>query len=118
MADRARITQPLCQRCQHPRSFHGDSGPCRALGCTECESYVSPLSVRRDGPQPGQVWADNDPRRPGRTVRIDSVEGDVATVTILTTTAPHYTGSGVGAVKQIKVSRFRPTASGYRLVEG
>ena len=30
MADRR--SQPRCDDCNHPRSFHG-SGPCRALGC-------------------------------------------------------------------------------------
>lgn len=30
MADRR--TQPRCDDCNHPRSFHG-AGPCRALGC-------------------------------------------------------------------------------------
>lgn len=134
MARSSRITQPLCVRCQHPRPFHGDGGPCKALGCTSCKAYVSPLagapapatSVAYPYPgdtsvvvRPGQVWADNDPRRRGRQVRVDSIEdgGDTAVVTITSTDAPRYTGSGVGSVKRIKVRRFRPTQTGYVLVE-
>ena len=131
----ARVTQPLCVECSHPRSFHAGGGECKALGCTTCKAYVSPLTQQAQAdaevayPYPGktdlvvragQIWADNDPRRQGkRKVRIERFEGEgeeqVAVVTITETDAPKHTGSGVGAVKKIKVRRFRPTSNGYVL---
>lgn len=56
--------------------------------------------------RPGQVWADNDSRSRGRTVRVVSVDDDgKATVR-----------SG-GKLTRIRLDRFRPTSTGYRLVE-
>jgi len=39
-----RVRQPLCVTCSHPRSFHGDGGPCQALGCVDCPGYLSPFA--------------------------------------------------------------------------
>lgn len=35
----------------------------------------------------GSVWADNDPRSAGRTLRVERVDGDKAVCTVLTNTA-------------------------------
>lgn len=71
--------------------------------------------------KPGQVWADNDQRSAGRTIRVDRIEGDKAVCTILTNRdAADLNDWGTdmrGRQVRIKVSRFRPTSTGYRLVE-
>lgn len=83
--------------------------------------------------RPGQTWADNDPRCAGRTIRVDSIDGDKAVCTVLTNsddTQKHldaYNKPGRyprgpilkdtrGKVRRISLSRFRPTSTGYRLV--
>ena len=55
-------------------------------------------------PAVGQVWADNDPRSFGREVVIRSIEGHYAYV------------EGGERNTRIKLSRFKPTRSGYRFV--
>lgn len=88
--------------------------------------------------RPGQVWADNDPRVTGRTIRIDAVDGDVATCTVLTNDAESQAkidthgspgksgrymggtwvpGDRRGTTTRVKLARLRPVASGYRLLE-
>ena len=72
--------------------------------------------------KPGQCWADNDPRSEGRTLRVESIEGDKAVCTILTN-CDSYKGSAwqrdmVGKTTRISLSRFKPTSTGYRLLEG
>ena len=85
--------------------------------------------------EPGQVWADNDPRCEGRTIRVDSIDGDKAACTVLTNSADtqkhldaydkpgrsQYPRGPIlkdtrGKVRRIALSRFRPTSTGYRLV--
>lgn len=66
--------------------------------------------------QPGQVWADNDPRVPGRTLRVDAVEGEHAICTVLTN-EPAYEGHMPKKTTRIKLSRFKPTSTGYRFIE-
>jgi hypothetical protein len=65
----------------------------------------------------GQVWLDNDRghvedvrlgKRPQREVRILEVFRDVATCENVAT----------GRKTSIRLSRFRPTSTGYRLKEG
>jgi hypothetical protein len=70
--------------------------------------------------RPGQVWADNDPRSAGRTIRIDAIERsdtpyaeDCAVVTTLT---PARNVGRVGHQTRIAIRRFRPTSTGYRLI--
>lgn len=86
-----------------------------------------------------QVWADNDPRSAGRTLRVDEVRyssrigGMVAACTILTNadetqetldkrvTDPTYhswsrTSDRRGTQTVISVKRFKPNSTGYRLV--
>jgi hypothetical protein len=82
--------------------------------------------------QPGQCWADNDPRSAGRTLRVDAIDGDKAVCTVLTNadeTQQHvdnpagnpFASSGGysdrrGKQTQVKLARFVPTSNGYRLV--
>ncbi|WP_251153742.1 hypothetical protein [Cellulosimicrobium sp. Marseille-Q4280] len=92
---------------------------------------------------PGQVWADNDPRCAGRTVRVVDLDVDtrgqrVAKVVTLTNAdrdqkmldrhGPAAAGTQVGPdwvpndrrgkTSTIRVDRMRPTSTGFRLVKG
>jgi hypothetical protein len=85
--------------------------------------------------RPGQVWADNDPRAAGRTFRVDEIRHSpsmgrpVTVCTIMTNrddtqaeidhpTTPWYRPSDRrGAQTVIAVDRFRPTSTGYRLIQ-
>jgi hypothetical protein len=82
--------------------------------------------------QPGQVWADNDKRSRGRTLRVERVVQDprmgkpVAVCTVLTNSdrvqgevdrwgvKSHFKDTRGNTVR-IAVNRMRPTATGYRL---
>ena len=64
---------------------------------------------------PGQIWADNDPRSAGRTLRVVAVGKNSARCVVLT----HATGGSphtIGRVTMIALDRFRPVSNGYRLV--
>jgi hypothetical protein len=71
--------------------------------------------------RPDQVWADNDPRSVGRTLRVDQIEDGKATCTVLTNRdAADLNDWGTdmrGRTVSIKVSRFKPTSTGYRLIK-
>ena len=80
--------------------------------------------------RPGQVWADNDVRCKGRTVRVAEVGPLTAICEILTNSDAHQEYvDGVRSVAgyrpddmrgmrtEIKLRRFRPTSTGYRLLE-
>lgn len=70
--------------------------------------------------RPGQVWADNDQRAVGRTVRIERIDGDHAIVTVLTAyrhATPGERARSVGKERRIRITRFRPNSTGYRLLE-
>lgn len=54
----------------------------------------------------GQVWADNDWRSKGRMVRVLAVDETHATV---------QDRLGMGRKTRIRLDRFRPTSTGYRL---
>lgn len=69
---------------------------------------------------PGQVWADNDRRSEGRTLRVEKLhhawQGQLFRVTCTV-----LTGRGGAAVPKprethIATDRMRPTSTGYRLV--
>jgi len=60
-----------------------------------------------------QVWADNDPRVPWRKIRVDKIVRGYAMVTVVEN--PTQTNS-VGKRRKIRLDRFRPTSTGYRLV--
>jgi hypothetical protein len=76
--------------------------------------------------KPGQIWADNDPRSAGRTLRVERIENGKAVCTVLTNITPSKEDlrRGVlvsdrrGETTRISLARFKPTSSGYRLVEG
>lgn len=77
----------------------------------------------------GQIWADNDPRSEGRTLRVDQFENGwrydrrsrqtvpvrVACCTVLTP-ANEYPDAPTGHCVKIRVDRMQPTSTGYRLV--
>lgn len=80
----------------------------------------------------GQIWADNDPRAEGRTLRIAAIVDDHAECIIVTN--PDYVQADLdrceakgkkaawttdrrGRLTTIKISRFRPTSTGYRLLD-
>jgi hypothetical protein len=79
--------------------------------------------------KPGQIWADNDKRCAGRTLRVDAIEGGKAVCLILTNSdetqeivdarsaAGYPTTDRRGKITQISLSRFKPTNTGYRLVK-
>lgn len=78
--------------------------------------------------RPGQVWADNDARNEGRTLRVDKlghrwhtlggVYGAVQYAICTVLTPPDsYPQGRVGKQVTIRVSRMRPTSTGYRLVK-
>lgn len=75
--------------------------------------------------EPGQVYADNDYRVEGRTLRIDRVEDGIAYCTVLTNyrhvdemiSNGHSTEMDkVGTTTQIRTRRFTADARGYRLL--
>ncbi|MEO3869370.1 hypothetical protein ABGB18_11110 [Nonomuraea sp. B12E4] len=75
----------------------------------------------------GQVWADNDERVAGRTLRVEAIDGDKAVCTVLTnsTDTQERIDRGErsnlqdtrGRTTRISLARFRPTKTGYRLVQ-
>ncbi len=63
----------------------------------------------------GQVWADNDKRSAGRHVKVIGIE-PVYKQAVVRPAAPD--GRLIGArVTRIRLTRFRPTSNGYRLVK-
>jgi hypothetical protein len=86
--------------------------------------------------RPGQIWADNDPRAAGRTLRVDEIRHSpsmgrpVAVCTVLTNRDEaqkridhpfdlwYKPRDMRGQQTEIAVVRFRrPTSTGYRLVQ-
>lgn len=75
--------------------------------------------------KPGQIWADNDPRMKGRTIRVDQIISKLPTsssdlklqarCTVLTKVG----GDPVDRPRtvDIAVDRFRPISTGYVLVQ-
>ncbi|MFY1677369.1 DUF6354 family protein [Streptomyces sp. WMMC905] len=63
----------------------------------------------------GQVWADNDKRSEGRTVRVDEVDVRYTYCTVLTSATP---GGRTGQRTRIALERMRPTSTGYQLLDG
>lgn len=95
------------------------------------------MSIETTPVRAGQVWADNDPRVPGRTLRVDDVRDGTAHCTILTNdhesqaridqtghsgpTGRYVNGTWVpgdrrGTTTRIRVTRMRPIGTGYRLL--
>ena len=55
--------------------------------------------------RPGQIWADNDKRSAGRRITVTSVGQTHAMVE-----------TSLGRRTLVRLDRFRPTSTGYRLV--
>lgn len=77
-------------------------------------------------PKPGQIWADNDRRATGRTIRIDRITNGTATCTVLTNRAAAqdeldrgqtYLTDRRGTTVRVRLDRLRPTSTGYRLIQ-
>lgn len=69
------------------------------------------MSLNRYNVQPGQVWVDNDPRLHGeRKIRVESVDDTHAVCVVV---AVRY--GGEGRPTRIRLDRFKPTSTGYRL---
>lgn len=69
------------------------------------------------GVRVGQVWADNDPRAAGRTVRVDAVDCRFAECTVLTAIGGQP--PRVSRKTRIDLARMKPLRTlrtGYRLV--
>jgi hypothetical protein len=71
-----------------------------------------PIPVR-----PGQIWADNDKRCAGRQVRIVEVDSTHALVELHVPRAVGDDHAKPGRQTRIRLDRFRPTTTGYRLAE-
>lgn len=81
--------------------------------------------------RPGQIWADNDKRSEGRTLRVETVinvdgKPHSARCTVLTNSdnvqksldAGHLISVDArGKKTTIRVTRMRPTSTGYRLIQ-
>ncbi|MFI6889167.1 DUF6354 family protein [Streptosporangium canum] len=65
--------------------------------------------------RPDQVWADNDSRARGRKVRVVEVDETHATVEQVDGRAVDRGKSGRRT--RIRLDRFRPTSTGYVLIE-
>jgi hypothetical protein len=72
----------------------------------------------RDEVRLGQVWADNDRRCAGRRLRVVGLDSDPPTPrSSATVVRVDATGRQVADRRiRIRVDRFRPTSTGYRLV--
>ncbi|MEU5093765.1 hypothetical protein [Streptomyces sp. NPDC020996] len=71
--------------------------------------------MKRPDVRVGQVWADNDKRSEGRTVRVDEIDARYAYCTVLTAATPD---GRTGQRARIALERMRPTSTGYRLLDG
>ncbi|MEV7599886.1 hypothetical protein AB0O91_21130 [Kitasatospora sp. NPDC089797] len=65
---------------------------------------------------PGQVWADNDKRGYGRQVRVIELDGTHAVVELHVPRSAGHLHAKPGRRTRIRLDRFRPTSTGYRLV--
>lgn len=64
--------------------------------------------------QPGQIWADNDPRSTGRHIRVLTVDETHADVE--QHLPRRHSPAKPSRTTRIRLDRFRPTSTGYRLV--
>ncbi|MDH6116871.1 hypothetical protein ABH930_000290 [Kitasatospora sp. GAS204A] len=67
--------------------------------------------------RPGQIWQDNDPRTHGRQLRIETVDTTHATAVPVAVTPQGAVALLPGRATRIRVDRFRPTSTGYRLIQ-
>ena len=68
-------------------------------------------------PEPGQIWADNDKRSTGRYLDVLAVHNDGYTLAKEVTKAPDGWKPTTKPPTRIRTDRFRPTSTGYRLIE-
>lgn len=66
--------------------------------------------------EPGQIWADNDPRAYGRHLRVLELTETHAVVEQVSTRDKSPHPATIGRRTRIRLDRFRPTSTGYRLV--
>lgn len=106
--------------CGRPAKARTDSK--RARNGLVCGTHSRSAKVQgatvTDLPGPcvrvGQVWQDADPRTYGRHLRVAEVDSTHATVVHV-----DIAGRPVGRrerITRIRLDRFRPTSTGYRLV--
>lgn len=76
--------------------------------------------------RPGQIWADDDPRQHGRTIRVERIEhpgggypasSRIVLCTVLTLAGGRTPTWGRDRQVRIQVDRMRPGRTGYRLVQ-
>jgi hypothetical protein len=73
----------------------------------------------------GQVWADNDKRSTGRHVRVVEVREKHAVVELVAQRGRAWSGLRSGEAQRakpgrrtmIRLERFKPNSTGYRLIE-
>ena len=82
------------------------------LGCAAPGGARKDRDVSDVTPAVGQVWQDNDPRVDERLVRIMAVSDEVAWCVAWYPKSRDVPPRRV----RIKLSRFRPTSTGYRFV--
>ena len=90
-----------------------DAAECSEIVTTPTDSRTTPSSST--SLRVGQVWADNDPRVKGRTVKVEAIEGEKALCRVLA--APFDSPeTRTGHTTRISARRFTPTSTGYRLI--
>lgn len=84
----------------------------------------TPADTRPDTPdiRAGQVWQDCDPRAHNRQIRIVTIDSDHAVAELITprqvtTLAGQAITARPGRRTRIRLDRFQPTKTGYRLVQ-
>lgn len=106
-------------------------GDCGGLvhGCCAEQCCTAPQRVDPEplfSVQVGQIWADNDYRKSGRTLKITALEGNDAICQVLTNydhvqeelDKGYWSYQDMrGTQTTIKVRRLYPNARGYRLIE-
>lgn len=69
------------------------------------------------GVRVGQIWQDNDKRGYGRRVRVVEVDETHALVELHVPRGAGHMHAKPGRRTRIRLDRFRPTSTGYRLVQ-
>lgn len=75
--------------------------------------------AERITPKVGQVWADNDPRATGRTLKIIAIDGERVQFEVITNrdnASPHEQDRR-GRKTWVKAARLIPTMTGYRFIK-
>ena len=67
--------------------------------------------------RPGQIWADNDPRAHDRKVKVVEITDTHAIVVLHTPRGVGDDHAKPGRRTRVRLDRFRPTSTGYRLVQ-